>query len=254
MKTKRNRQDYEFWIGAFSPEDMPMQRLGEYMTELGQLLGEKDSVHFRELRKGSTALGFEVEWEAIPKINHLLQDVKTGEASNDATYAQDQINKMLREDNAVGELRRITDGQPELLIRFPGREIPKPERIGPFAEPTTIKGELVRIEGEDDTKHAGIKDAQGRVWSGIMSRELAIQMREFLFEWVVVEGTASWMRNEDSAWDMKRFKIQDCKLLSKDSLEDDIHNLRNIPGNEWKNMTDPLGFIRESRNDDDEIH
>jgi len=250
----RHRQKYEFWIDVFSPKDMPMQRLGEYMAQLGRLLGEKDSVHFHELREGSTTLALDVEWEAIPKIHHRIEGVKIAEAANDAINAQAQLNTMLYEDNAVAEFRRITHGQPEPVLRFLGREIQKPERIGPFNEPATFKGELVRLEGEDATKHAGIKDAQGRVWSGAMSLELAIQMREFLFEWVMVEGPSRWFRNEDGAWEMKSFQIKSFKVLPDDSLEDGINNLRDMAGNQWKEMQDPLRFIHESRNDDEESY
>jgi hypothetical protein len=161
---------------------------------------------------------------------------------------------MLRDDNAVGEFRRVRQGRRKQMLRLAGREIPKPPQVGPFNEPATFKGELVRIEGEDETKHAGIRDAQGRSWSGDMSRELAVQMREFLFEWMLVQGQARWTRNENGEWELLSFHITSCDLLPKDTLQDDIRKLREIPGNQWKDLKDPLSIIRESRSDDDEIH
>ena len=141
-----------------------------------------------------------------------------------------------------------------MILRFPGREIPKPRAVGPFSEPATFKGELVRLEGEDDTKHAGVKDTLGRTWVGHMNRDLAIRMRQYLFEWVRVSGDARWIRTEDGEWQLRSFHISDCKPLSKETLDEDILALRNIPGNEWKNIDDPVAFIREQRKDDDEIH
>ena len=247
-------EDFEFWIDAYSPETIAMKRLGEYMTRLGRLLGQEDRVHFKKLKGGSTAIGYRVEREAVAKVAQRLEEVNNAEAANDTMYVRDELNEMLRSDGAVAEIRQVVKGKPVALLRLAGREIPKPEKVGPFSEPASFKGELVRIEGADQTKHAGIKDAQGRVWSGDMSLELAVQMRELLFEWVFVEGTARWIRNEDGTWELRNFHIHNCKALPKGTLEDDIKALRGIAGSKWKEMPDPIGAIRESRNGKDEIH
>lgn len=247
-------EEYEFWIDAYSPETISMKRLGEYMSRVGKLLGQEDRVHFLEVRGGSTSLAMKIEREAVPKVIQRVENIKAAEASNDAMFAEKELNEMLRSDNAIGELRQVTSGQPSTILRFAGREIPKPQKIGPFSEPATFKGELIRLEGKDATKHAGIMDAQGRVWSGVMPIDLAVQMRELLFEWVLVEGMAKWTRSEEGTWDLVDFHISSCKALPKGTLEEDISNLRSIADNQWKKMQDPIGFVRESRNDDDEIH
>ncbi len=247
-------EQFEFWIEAYSPETIAMKRLGEYMTQLGKLLGQEDRVHFDKLKGGSTTIAYKVEREAVPKINQRVNDIKRSEAANDVKYAHDTLNAMLYSDGAVAEIRQVVSGKPAAILRLAGREIPKPEKVGPFSEPASFKGELVRLEGADETKHAGIKDAQGRVWSGDMPIDLAVQMRELLFELVFVEGTARWIRHEDGTWELKSFHIHSCKALPKGTLEDDIKALRGIAGNKWKEMTDPIGAIRESRNDNDEIH
>lgn len=247
-------EEYEFWIDAYSPQTISMKRLGEYMTRLGKLLGQEDRVHFLELRGGSTALAMNIEREAVPKVKDRIDNIKRAEAPNDAMSVQKELNDMLRSDNAIGEFRHIVQDTSATILRFAGREIPKPQKIGPFTEHATFKGELVRLEGKDATKHAGILDSQGRVWSGVMSMDLAVHMRELLFEWVIVEGMARWTRNEDGTWEVSHFQIDSCTELPKDTLGDDIKNLRGIPGNNWKDMQDPIGFIRESRNDEDGIH
>lgn len=247
-------EEYEFWIDAYSPETISMTRLGEYMARLGKLLGQEDRIHFYKLRGGSTALALKIEREAVPKVLQRIENVKTAEASNDAMNAEKELNDMLRSDNAVGEFRRVTKESTASILTFAGREIPKPQKIGPFSEPVTLKGELFRLEGKDATKHAGILDTQGRVWSGVMSLEIAVQARELMWEWVVVEGTAKWIRSEEGAWDLAEFRISSCKPLPRGTLEDDVRVLRSIADSQWKKMQDPIGFIRESRVDDDEIH
>lgn len=255
----RDSEEYEFWIDAYSPDDIPMQRLGEYMAQLGRLLGSQDRVHPGPLKGGSTILPVRVEREAVPKVFSRIESVKRAEAPKDVVQANVTLNAMLREDNAVGAFRRVTQkhaaNEPEaVLLRFPGREIPKPQKVGPFSEPATFKGELVRLEGADATKHISVRDAQERLWVGYMNRELAVRMRAHLFEWIMVTGDARWIRTEDGQWELSSFHVTNFKPLAKDTLEDDIKALRDVPGNEWKNMDDPIGFIREQRKDDDEIH
>jgi hypothetical protein len=226
------------------------------MAQLGKLLGHEDRVHFKGLRGGSTVLACKIEREAEPKVQQRLSDLRISEAANDAVAAQKELNEMLREDNAVAEFRHYEEGQitSAVMARFPGREIPVPKKLGPISEPTSFKGELIRIEGEDSTKHAGIKDSLGRIFKGEMSRDLAIQMRELLFEWVQVDGTGKWLREEDGTWQLKNFRIERCVQLSKEGLADDINALRKVEGSEWRELNDPLEFIRDMRSDGDEIH
>lgn len=46
--------EYVFWIDAYTPATIPMERLAEYLTALAKMLGHGGSVHFNRLEKGST--------------------------------------------------------------------------------------------------------------------------------------------------------------------------------------------------------
>ena len=245
-------EEYEFWIDAYSPDTISMKRLGEYMTKLGKLLGQEDRVHFYELRGGSTAIAMKVECEASPKIRTRIDNIKISEAANDPVARE--LNDMLRADNAIAELRQVVAGQKENLLKFAGREVPKPQKVGPFSEPATIKGLLVRLEGKDTTKHVSILDAQGKVWAGAMSLEVAVQCRELMFEHVAVEGVAKWIRSEDGTWSLVDFNISSCKPLENNTLKEDINALRSIEGNQWKTMDDPIAYIHQLRHDDEGVH
>jgi len=247
-------EEYRFKIDAYSPETIPMGRLAEYLGKLAALLANNDSVHFDRLEPGSTVIVSKIEREAAPKVANRIEALGRNEAANDAREAVDQLNNMLRDDNAIGELYRMTDGQTAQILRFPGREIIKPQKVGPFIEPAIFDGELVRVGGRDKTAHAQIVDAEGRTWSGELAREQAHAMGAHLYEWLRVEGQARWERSENGQWELLRFTISNFRPLPKDTLAETIQKLRGIEGNEWKTIDDPLGFIRESRNDDDEIH
>ena len=45
-----------FEIGALSPQTFPMERLGQYIADLGAMLGESEFVHFLRLEAGSTRI------------------------------------------------------------------------------------------------------------------------------------------------------------------------------------------------------
>jgi len=248
-----DNDEYKFKIDAYSPETIPMARLAEYMHELAKLLANQDRVHFKGVEAGSTVLVARVEHEAIPKVANRVDAIHRGEPDDDAREAFKVLNEMLRNDNATGELQK--EGN-VIFLKFPGREIPRPERIGPITQHTSIDGELVRIGGKDQTAHALIQDAEGRIWSGSLSRELARELSKHLYEGPVlrVEGDAKWERDEDGNWDARNLRIQTFKVLPEDTLIKVVNRLRKIEGSEWKNMNDPIGFIHNLRRDDDEVH
>jgi hypothetical protein len=130
MATSRKRKgtgradgtEYQFRIDAYSPATIPMARLAQYMAELAVLFGERESVHFRGLTKGSTILNARIDREAVPKVRDRVIAVRAGDGSGDPMRAFHASNKLLRADNAVGVLR---DAAPRsgVVIRFPGREL-----------------------------------------------------------------------------------------------------------------------------------
>ena len=254
-----NREiEYRFKIEAFSPETIAMLRLGEYLAEFGKLLANVASVHFRRLEGGSTTAVAGVEYEASPKVKSRLLSIKRSEAPKDAAESYARLNTMLREDNAVGRVLAINDGQFTEELYLPGKEIPIPAQIGPFTEPATIKAELHRIGGRDETAHAQLMDSAGRLWNGKLTKEQAARMDAAggggLYKWFTVSGNARWVRTEESEWKLIDFHILDFKLLPEDSLEQDIESLRGIHGSKWGEIDDPDAFIRKSRAADDGIH
>jgi hypothetical protein len=107
MATPRKRKgtgrtdgtEYQFRIDAYSPATIPMARLAQYMAELAVLFGERDSVHFRGLTKGSTILNARIDREAVPKVRDRVMAVRAG--AGDPMRAFHALNKLLRADNAV---------------------------------------------------------------------------------------------------------------------------------------------------------
>lgn len=243
-------EEYTFDIEAYSPETIPMARLAEYMQEMANLLGYPDRVHFSHLERGSVQLVARAEREAVPKIRARLDSANDSEAPDNIREIISRINGMLREDNAIGSLIYGTDN----IIRFPGRETPKSNKIGPFNQHAEFDGVLVRIGGIDQTAHALIEDVEGEIRSCLVSREIAKRMAQYLFGTPIrVIGMARWERNEMGEWKLIRFRAEDFRSLDASSLRAVVRRLRAIEGNGWNKEDDSLLLLHDIRGDDDGI-
>jgi hypothetical protein len=249
--------EYELWFDAYTPETIPMERLAEYLLALSKLLGNQANVHFSKLKTGSTSATALVEREAAPKVAQRLAATTTSEAANDAIAAINTINRLLQLDNAVGQLRHTNPtGQTATVIKFPGRELPTPEKFGPFKEPATFDGELVRIGGKDSTAHALIVDVEGVSWPVEMSREVAQRVAPHLYKGPVlrVEGEARWERTEEGRWKLLSFKLEEFKVLEPDELLAVTERLRSLRDSNWASNPDMDSTISRLRGHEDGLH
>lgn len=221
--------EYRFKIDAYSPETMPMGRLAQYMAELATLLGERSHVHFRRLTRGSTVLNAKIDREAAPKVHDRVVSVRAGDAPAEPTRAFNAMNRLLRDDNAVGVLR---DAAPRgIVIRFPGRELAE-EKFGSIRQQGSIDGIVTGIRGKDDTIHITI-NAEGQQISGCeTNRIIAKQLGAKLFEPVRLFGRGRWSRDADGIWTLITFKIESFDALQDTPLTRVLAELRAIP-TEW---------------------
>lgn len=250
--------EYEFWIDAYTPETIPMERLAKYLTLLAKMLGHESSVHFDRLEMGSTKSLVRVQREDAPKVFDRVEHIAKRQAANDAIAAFDELNFLLRDDNAVGKLSRKTpEAQSSaLVLTFAGRDIPKPPTYGPFYEEAIVEGELVRIGGKDKSAHAQIVDPEGKTWSGEMDRDLARDIAQYLYKGTVlrVTGDARWERLENASWHLMVFKIKGFEVLADDTLDTVTRRLRSLKKTDWDSVDDVDAFITASRGESDGLH
>lgn len=252
--------EYKFWLDAYSPTTIPMERLAKYMTALAKMLGYGSSVHFEKLEPGSTVNVMRVDKEDAPKVFERVERIARGRiaANDDAIDAFNDLNKLLQDDNAVGNLSRKTRELPNeaVILQFLGRNLPKPQTFGPFNDTAVVEGELVRIGGKDKSAHAQIVDPEGKTWSCEMNRPLAQRMAPYLYKGSVlrVTGEARWERREDAKWHLISFKLQDFDVLADETLEDAAARLRNLQKTDWDSVDDVDAFITASRGESDGLH
>jgi hypothetical protein len=234
-------------IEAYSPETMPMARLAEYMADLAMLLGEKGSVHFVHLGRGSTRLVHRVDREAVPKVEERLRLVKAGAAPSEAQRAAQEIDRKLAEDNASGALVEKSGAE---IIPFPGiKRLVEPE-FGPFNEPGTIDGIVIRVGGQKKTVPVHLQTRTGIESNCHATRAVAKELAKHIFgPELRCSGTGRWYRDKAGNWEMRNFVIAEFTVLDSRPLADVVAELQAVEGNGWRKVPDPWAELAKLRSD-----
>jgi hypothetical protein len=237
---------YEFRIDAFTPETLPMARLAEYMSDLAELLGNAEKVHFVRLKKGSAVLVHNVEWEAAPKVVERIRAIKQSEGPPEAMKAYNSIDRRLASDNAIGYLVAPSKDK---VIEFPGRSRPESDAYGSFTQPGSFDGIPIMIGGKMDPVPVHMEEGD-IVHLCYSSREIAKRLAAHLFvSFVRVTGYGRWHRDPDGVWVMDRFTISDFNHLRDETLEEAIARLRAAAGKpESEDVISDLKKIRHGTN------
>ena len=239
---------YTLYIDAFTPETIPMARLAEYMQAFAAMLGHESAVHFGRLDGGSTKLVTRVDHEHVPKVGATLDALARGKGTAEGAKAQEMIDCLLADDNATGFVYEDDDPGTK-IIAFPGATRQRPARYGPFKQEGTLDGELISVGGTDVTSHIRLRNG-GITYSNIdTDRDTARRLGKHLFDPIRVFGTGSWLREENGAWTLRRFKIRSFETLKTDDLRNVIAELRAVKGNEWAEQDSPLVVLRGLRDE-----
>lgn len=239
---KRDGEEYRFRIDAWTPAKIPMLRLAEYMRELAQILGEPTQVHFRRLVRGSTVIVHQIEREAVPKVFERVSQVRLGEGPSEALRSYKAVNRLLREDNAVGALKNR-----KLLLRFPGREETQ-EAFAAVRQQGSLDGIITGVRGRDQTAHITLQDGERQISGCWTNRTIAKQLGAKLWEPVRLFGRGRWRRDEEGIWTLVDFKVEGFEPLDDAPLSDALANLRRIPTQWDDNAYKDLTMIRRGGN------
>ncbi len=201
-----------------------MLRLAEYMHELAEVLGEHKYVHFRRLKPGSTVLIHTVEREAAPKVRVRVSLVSRGAGPTEALRAYRTINKLLREDNAVGTLKAGA-----INIPFPGREEAQ-EEFTSVRQQGSLDGVVTGVRGKDETVHITLL-VEGKQLSGCYTtnRAIAKQLAARFDEPVRLFGRGRWSRDNEGTWALEDFKVDSFEPLDNVPLSSALATLRATP-------------------------
>ena len=179
--TQENYKVLTLYVEAYSPTTIPMVRLAQYMHAFASLLGNEHGVHFSQLKAGSTQLVASIDREEIPKVDDRLDRIRRGDADQDVIRVRNEINQLLADDNASGYVYEGSD-QTAQIVEFPGVNLPKPEKFGPFTQEGTLDGILVSVTGTDQTIHIQLQNGNAKYTGIDTDRDTARRLAQHFFE------------------------------------------------------------------------
>jgi hypothetical protein len=252
VKAVQKDNQYRLWIDVFTVDSLPMARLAEYMAQLAAMLGNRERVHFSHLEAGSAVLVSSVEPVAFPKVEERVTLVARGDGPKDAMAAFKTIDAMLAKDGAVATLSTPTAGN---VIEFPGRLRPKPVKYGPFREPGTLDGRIIRIGGRDETIPVWLQRGEVEHYCSVRDEAVARRLAAHYLGGVVrVSGNGKWLREENGSWTLQQFDINDFEVLDDSPIADVVDRLRTVEGSHWHDSEDALSDILGLRRDERDRH
>jgi hypothetical protein len=235
-----------------TPYTLPMARLALYLADLAQLLGHQESVHLLGVAEGSTQPIIYVDADEESRVTERVRQAQRGMGDWKANRAYKKIDNRLREDQATASFINVS--QKAEVIEFPGVKTNLPEAYGPIKEQASVVGELKRVGGFDPTVPIHLQRADGAIFYCEADESIAKQLAPLYSRIIRIHGIATYSRGKEGVWKIDHFKIQsfDPEPLSDESFSATMERLRNIPGNEWATMADPLEELRSIRYGEEE--
>jgi hypothetical protein len=202
-------------------------------------------VHFLRVEPGSTVPVISIEREAVPKVRARAISVRRGEGPPGALAAFKTVNRYLREDNGVAELKENRAATP--ILRFPGRDA-HVEKYPAIRETGTLDGFVRRVGGWDKTVHV-LLDSDGEQIVGAFTddEKTAKRLGAHLFEPVRLIGAGRWRRDSEGVWELEEFRIDRFEVLKNVQLSSALKRIRAIGGDWAEGTYDELAAIRHGK-------
>jgi hypothetical protein len=254
-----NWKEFRFKISGekdgvqLTPTTIPLARLALYLVDLAQLLGHPESVHLIKIEEGSAQPVFYVDADEESRITTRVQQAKRGVGPSKANRAYKKLDNKLREDNASATF--VNTSKPSEIIEFPGVNLLVSDIYGPIKEQASIVGRLKRVGGFDPTIPIHLQRTDGMKFWCEANDMIAKQLARFYEQVIRVHGVATYRRGKEGIWKMESFKIQsfDPEPLSDESFSRTMERLREVPGNEWAEVADPLEELRKIRHGEENV-
>jgi hypothetical protein len=240
-------KEYKFKIEGFTPDTLPMSRCESYLTELSNILGEINCVHFVRVADGCVQLIHKIDISDEPKVKRNTRAVAMGQGTDVQMNAYRRMNKMLTEDNTKATLLH---GKKNVLP-FPGEYKEETLVFNSIHQQGEVDGDLILVGGSGDKVPIHL-EIEGKVISKFRAdRLVAKELAKHMFDPVRLYGEGRWNRNDNGEWILDHFVVEKFEPLKETSLSETISILRQLRG-EWEK--DSLYEILESRRDHKEIN
>jgi hypothetical protein len=228
---------YTFRIIGSSPNRLPLDRLALYLSELADLMGEKEHIHFDRVVKGSASLRVWAEPEVALAVSKriTLAIAKSNKAPREALNALEHINKLLIQDGKKAELKNPDDA---VIYPFHGGKKTEPVDDLIVDDESTVTGRVIKIGGKDETIPMLLIDTDGVEYPcTIRGEELAKEISaHYLGDPIEVSGRGKWRRSGDGVWMLIQLTVKSFAPLSNDW--DDAYAQMTQLANGWREVPD----------------
>lgn len=234
-------EEVEFVIPAYTPDTMPLDRLLQYLQQIGDVLGVAHDMHLVRIDASSTKPVFKMPTPIAIQARERGASVQHGAGTLRQRAAYNRIREMVRRDG--GRPASVTDRR-GVIVDFP--PMPEAGPINGIRQATTFDGELLRVGGAGDSTPILMRDIQGEIYAGFSApRSLAKEMGSRLFEPIRVSGIGSWDRSKEGEWKLAKMLIQSYEPLIDEDLGEVLRKLRAAPVTWPENADDILRSERE---------
>lgn len=225
-----------FKIDIFKPETLPMARLAEYLNQLSLLYGNKDKVHFKSVESGSALLKANIENEAYPKVMARIDLIGHSNEIKEVSKAYEQINELLKQDNATGEIK--IGGK---VIPFPGKNKISEECIT-IEQFTEIDGVVIKIGGKDNSIPVTILDKEGKTYNcQIYGVSRAKDLSKYFHgQTLRIGGEAKLIRHPIDGWSIHSLIIENFEPIEDNSLNSIFEDMKMTEGMGWLSEDSPI--------------
>ena len=227
---------YILRIRGFSPETLPLGRLGEYLSAFAELLGPEAPVYFDKVTNGSAKLKMRVDDSASEQVETRVRMSPTYDQGRGERRGYDRIQHLLREDKTSAEFRPEKGA---VILQFPGGKLTPVARTASVREYGELLGRIIRVGGKDSTIPVGLQVPDGAIVSCTASIEQARLLKSYLLEPtdVLLTGVGRWSRNESGQWDVSEFKISGCTPVRFEGFDAALAEVRKT-GSGWDSEVD----------------
>lgn len=213
------------------PDELPMDRLADYLREFALILGKENHPVFSSIRESSVVLCAKVPEAAQGRVEKRLLDAQRGEMQSGIGKHLVHLETMMLEDGI--SKAEFLDPKERVIYSLLAANEPVFYTVNQSGE---IDGEITGVVGADDTLHIRVRDWAGRDVRLItrdlsLGHDLAKHFRSGILR-LYVQG--QWNRLE-SGWmpDSRKCVVNSFQTLNESSATEVFNTLRAIPGNGW---------------------
>jgi hypothetical protein len=219
-----------FKLNGKRPDDFTIERLAQYLRVLAELVGSPGKVRVRKITPGSVKADLAVDREYYPRFVERLATAKNPDRASAAVRKTVcDLEEMISADKVSAEVKA---GHQKLFYLQSAKRETGPV-VGPVIQRLTVRGQIIGLEGKDQTKHVRIAEygARREFHGELRDMQLATKLASYLWGDVLdLTGMARMMRHPNGTWEVKSFRVDGLQELDGTPPGQVLRDLRSAFG------------------------